>query len=79
MTIKTGKKQNSPSVEIKCENSNGNIGSFMVDTGAELYIIKHKTLKSETLIDQTVKYQTFEINEQGINRMGEVKLKIYNK
>ena len=62
MTIKTGKTQNSPLVEIKCKNLYGNIGSFMVDTGAELNIITQKKLKSEILIDQTVKYQIFGIN-----------------
>ena len=51
-------------------------GIFIVDTGDELNLIKHKKVKTDTVINSRIQYHLFGTNEHGVETLGEVHLLI---
>ena len=78
LTIKLGNKEPSPYVKLKSTDFRNETGKFIIDTGSELNIIKQKLIKADTLIDSSIKFNLFGINELGVRTHGQVKIRINN-
>ena len=51
-------------------------GRFIIDTGAELNLIKQKRVKSKICINSNLKYDLLGMNEKGVRTRGWVEIKI---
>ena len=76
LSISTEGKAQSPNVELKSKHIKNNSGIFVVDTGAELNLIKRKKIKPDTDINFQVKFHLFGIVQEGVKTAGEVNLDI---
>jgi hypothetical protein len=76
LTFGTAGKILSPNVDISSRNFNGGKANFVVDTGAELNLIKHRRVKTDTPVNFKIKYTLFGITDHGVKTFGEVYLNI---
>ena len=76
MSINTEGKAESPNVEINTKHIKDGNGIFVVDTGAELNLIKRRKVKTGVSINFQIKYHLFGITQQGVKTAGEVYLDI---
>ena len=74
MNIKSENKKASPSLKLKSINFKNETGKFIVNTGAELNLIKKNIIKTNIPIDYEIKYSLFGINEHGIKTQGQTKI-----
>ncbi|XP_051156206.1 uncharacterized protein LOC127278513 [Leptopilina boulardi] len=68
------KIESSPEIEISNENFNNNKVKMVVDTGAEINLIKSKCVKSNVFINYANKQKIFGINKEGIFTVGEIQV-----
>ena len=76
MSINTEGKAQSPTIKLNSKRINNNEGIFVVDTGAELNLIKRKNVNKSTQINTQIKYHLFGIVEEGVKTVGEVYLEV---
>ena len=69
-------KENSPNVDLSSKDLKNGRGKFVVDTGAELNLIKGKRIETRVPVNSLVRYHLFGINEKGVKTQGEVNLLI---
>ena len=69
-------KRPSPSIDLKSKDFKTGSGRFIIDTGAELNLIKQKRVKSKICINSNLKYDLLGINEKGVRTRGQVEIKI---
>lgn len=70
--------QKSPEVELENVKFDGKI-RFVIDTGAELSLIKWRCVKPGVEINERKKCQLFGINKTGVTTYGEIEVKINNE
>lgn len=76
LKFNTAGKASSPNVDLNSRNIKNGRGTFVVDTGAELNLIKRKTVKTGAQVDFQVIYNLFGITDQPIKTSGEVYIDI---
>lgn len=76
MSFSTIRKSQSPNVKIASKNIKNGSGTFIVDTGAELNLIKRREVRKGILINSEVKYHLFGITKRGVKTAGEVHVEI---
>lgn len=76
MSIRSTGKVSSPHIILKSEHIKNENGTFIIDTGAELNLMKYAMVKSLTSINTKIKYNLFGITKEGIETFGEVHVNI---
>ena len=59
-------KEHSPNVDLLSKDLKNGRGRFIVDTGAEMNLIKRKRIKTGVPVNSQVRYHLFGINEKGV-------------
>ena len=76
LTIGSRKKAESPIVTLKSENFKREQISFVVDTGAEVNLIKRKSVDSNTPVNEKLKITLYGIGPGPVKTMGMIRAKI---
>lgn len=66
--------EKSPEIEVCHDAFENGRAKFMVDTGAEVNLIKIKCIKSNIFINRENKIQIFGINKEGVTTIGEIQV-----
>ena len=61
-------------MKLKSIDFKNETGKFIIDTGAELNLIKKNIIKTNIPIDSEIKYSLFGINEHGVKTQGQTKI-----
>lgn len=79
LNCKVWGKGQSPHVKLEIRDLKGGSGEFIIDTGAELNLIKRQKIGTGIKINNQIQYHLFGISEQGIKTLGEIHLEINGK